>query len=110
MGRVFRVYVDSAKVFSCRECHTQLTCAEEIISKNFQGSSGKAYLFDLVVNVCSGPLEERRLMTGLHVVADVFCNTCQSPVGWKYEEAQDPSQKYKEGKFVLELAKTHRGD
>lgn len=26
------------------------------------------------------------------------------------EEAEDPSQKYKEGKFILELAKTHRGD
>lgn len=33
MGKVFRVYVDSAKVFSCRQCKTQLSCAEEIISK-----------------------------------------------------------------------------
>lgn len=33
MGKVFRVYLDSAKVFSCRHCKTQLSCAEEIISK-----------------------------------------------------------------------------
>lgn len=78
MGKVFRVYLDSAKVFSCRHCKTQLSCAEEIISKarpvvvtvclyalsrhlfahfvllflspcvrqNFQGRSGKAYLFE----------------------------------------------------------------
>ncbi|GAB9469553.1 hypothetical protein Gpo141_00006829 [Globisporangium polare] len=117
MGKVFRVYLDSAKVFSCRHCKTQLSCAEEIISKarpvvvtNFQGRSGKAYLFETAVNVNTGPPEERTLMTGLHVVADLYCNTCWSPVGWKYEEAEDPSQKYKEGKFILELAKTHRGD
>uniref|UniRef100_K3XBN4 Protein yippee-like n=1 Tax=Globisporangium ultimum (strain ATCC 200006 / CBS 805.95 / DAOM BR144) TaxID=431595 RepID=K3XBN4_GLOUD len=87
MGKVFEVYVDSAKVFCCRQCKAQLS-----------------------VNVCTGPPEERTLMTGEHVVVDLFCNTCWSPVGWKYEEAQDPSQKYKEGKFILELAKTHRGD
>lgn len=36
------------------------------------------------VNVSTGPPEERTLMTGLHVVADLYCNTCWSPVGWKY--------------------------
>jgi hypothetical protein len=72
--------------------------------QNFQGTSGKAYLFDSAyvgggcmegveissdspwgrVNVCTGPPEERVLMTGLHVVVDLYCNTCRSPVGWKY--------------------------
>ncbi|KAF4317571.1 hypothetical protein BBO99_00006803 [Phytophthora kernoviae] len=46
------------------------------------------------------------LMTGLHVVLDLYCNTCWSPVGWKYKEAHEASEKYKEGKFILELAKT----
>ncbi|ETI56882.1 hypothetical protein F441_00745 [Phytophthora nicotianae CJ01A1] len=74
--------------------------------QNFQGTSGKAYLFDTAVNVCTGPPEERMLMTGLHVVLDLYCNTCWSPVGWKYKEAHNASEKYKEGKFILELAKT----
>lgn len=43
------------------------------------------YLFiSCSVNVSTGPPEERTLMTGLHVVADLYCNTCWSPVGWKY--------------------------
>ncbi|GLE04662.1 hypothetical protein PINS_up013641 [Pythium insidiosum] len=50
------------------------------------------------------------LMTGLHVVVDVYCNTCWNHLGWKYEEAHEEKEKYKIGKIVLELAKTNRGD
>ncbi|CAI5728245.1 unnamed protein product [Hyaloperonospora brassicae] len=106
MGRVFEEFVDSSCVFRCAECHAHLARNEDIISKKFQGTSGKAYLFGAAVNVCTGPPEERMLMTGLHVVLDLYCNTCWSVVGWKYKEAHNASEKYKEGKFILELAKT----
>ena len=43
-------------------------------------------------------------MTGLHAVADIFCECCKTPLGWKYERAFESSQKYKEGKFIIELA------
>lgn len=35
-------------------------------------------------NVALGEKEERRLMTGAHVVADIHCNVCDSVLGWKY--------------------------
>ncbi|KAL6977463.1 hypothetical protein U1Q18_026262 [Sarracenia purpurea var. burkii] len=57
------------------------------------------------VNVTVGEREERMMMTGLHTVADIFCVGCGSIVGWKYEFAHDKSQKYKEGKSVLERFK-----
>ncbi|ONI24593.1 hypothetical protein PRUPE_2G248800 [Prunus persica] len=57
------------------------------------------------VNVTSGEREERMMMTGLHTVADIFCVGCGSIVGWKYETAHEKSQKYKEGKSVLERVK-----
>ncbi|CAJ2670718.1 unnamed protein product [Trifolium pratense] len=66
---------------------------------------GKAYLFDNVVNVTVGEKENRMMITGLHTVVDIFCVTCGSIVGWKYETAYDKSQKYKEGKFILERYK-----
>lgn len=64
-------------------------------------------------------------MTGQHVVADVHCADCTALVGWKYVRrlsywpltersprplfpqlsAQEASQKYKEGRFVLEKAR-----
>ena len=59
-------------------------------------------------------------MAGLHAVADIFCDCCKTTLGqsistfaiqysllssgWKYEHAFESSQKYKEGKFIIELA------
>ncbi|KAK4389853.1 protein yippee-like [Sesamum angolense] len=52
-----------------------------------------------------GPKEDRQLMTGLHTVADVYCGDCREILGWKYEKAYEETQKYKEGKFILEKSK-----
>ncbi|KAB1224331.1 Protein yippee-like [Morella rubra] len=69
---------------------------------SFHSRHGKAYLFDKVVNVTVGEQEERLMITGLHTVVDIFCVGCGSLVGWKYEAAHEKSQKYKEGRFILE--------
>uniref|UniRef100_A0A8V1AAS7 Yippee like 4 n=1 Tax=Gallus gallus TaxID=9031 RepID=A0A8V1AAS7_CHICK len=52
--------------------------------QSFQGSHGRAYLFNSVVNVGCGPAEQRLLLTGLHSVADIFCESCKTTLGWKY--------------------------
>ena len=68
-------------------------------------------------------------MTGMHTVADICCVSCNTVLGWKYvspaclhaalssaraatqlmrcgqEAAVEESQKYKEGKYILEKAK-----
>ncbi|KAH9767058.1 protein yippee-like [Citrus sinensis] len=62
------------------------------------------------VNVSVGEKEERLMMTGMHTVADIFCVGCGSIVGWKYETAHEKSQKYKEGKSVLERFKVSGPD
>lgn len=36
------------------------------------------------VNISMGVKEDRNLITGLHTVADVYCNSCQTVLGWKY--------------------------
>jgi len=54
------------------------------------------------VNVKMGKKEERPLLTGVHTVADVFCIGCNDRLGWYYYKASDHSQKYKEGKYLLE--------
>ncbi|KAF7141760.1 hypothetical protein RHSIM_Rhsim06G0202500 [Rhododendron simsii] len=70
--------------------------------KAFHCRRGKAYLFNNAVNLTYGPHEERVMLSGMHTVVDIFCCCCGQIVGWKYESAQEKSQKYKEGKFVLE--------
>ncbi|KAL3812016.1 hypothetical protein ACHAXA_001323, partial [Cyclostephanos tholiformis] len=81
---------------------THLTSHDDIISKSFHGRRGRAYLLDQCVNVITGPPEERMLMTGLHTVSDISCKRCGTLVGWTYARAHDASQRYKEGKFIIE--------
>lgn len=68
-------------------------------------SSGRAFLFSHAANIVEGPKEDRHLLTGLHTVADVYCADCGELLGWTYKRAFEESQKYKEGKIVLEKFK-----
>ena len=91
-------------------CRTHAAYHDDIIAKEFRGRRGRAYLFADVSNVTLGEAEDRWLLTGLHSVRDAHCLSCNSLMGWKYERAYEPSQKYKEGKFVIEKAGvTHEG-
>jgi hypothetical protein len=67
-------------------------------------------LFAECRNLLQGPIESRQLLTGRHEVADVTCSTCDMQVGWTYLGADEPDQKYKIGKIVLELKFIFRGD
>jgi Yippee zinc-binding/DNA-binding /Mis18, centromere assembly len=126
MGRIFKRYLEGPQIFCCLDCKTQLSTHDQIISKSFHGRGGKAYLFNSAINVTQGPLEKRMLITGevsnsfakcsgfsatdtvccshsfctgMHTVADIYCVCCEGLLGWRYEEADEPSQKYKEGTF-----------
>jgi len=88
--------------YRCRYCHSPLALADDVLSRSFNCSHGRAYLFNNAVNVSVGPAEERTMLSGLHTVCDVFCCCCGQILGWKYVTANDKSQKHKEGKFVLE--------
>ncbi|XP_075218165.1 yippee-like isoform X1 [Lycorma delicatula] len=105
MVKTFQAYLPHChRTYSCIHCRAHLANHDELISKSFQGSQGRAYLFNSVVNVGCGPAEERVLLTGLHAVADIYCECCKTTLGWKYEHAFESSQKYKEGKYIIELA------
>jgi len=54
------------------------------------------------VNVREGEPSERKMTTGDHTVRDIYCVKCNTILGWKYDFAYDVSQKYKEGKYILE--------
>ena len=83
MGKIFLEYVEAPDVQVCAGGRAPRR-RTAIISKAFQGRHGRANLFSDVVNVNSGPTENRLLLTGLHVVADIYCNGCETRLGWKY--------------------------
>ncbi|KAK3015500.1 hypothetical protein RJ639_005382, partial [Escallonia herrerae] len=93
MGRLFLISLEGS-TYSCKHCQTQLALLDDMVSKSFHSKHGKAYLFEKVVNVTVGEEEERMMITGMHTVADIFC-----------ESAHEKCQKYKEGKFILERFK-----
>lgn len=105
MGKTFEVYLPPTQcIYYCIHCRAHLASQDELISKGFHGYLGRAYLFNSVVNIDCGEPEQRVLLTGLHAIADIYCLTCETVVGWKYKHAFEESEKYKEGKYVIEVA------
>ena len=127
MGLAYNVYLNAKRIYGCKNCKTHLADHDEIISRvknhtnhilflafplanhllsshsqNFRGQHGKAYLFATTVNTLSGEPAERNMTTGRHVVRDIACRQCKEVVGWKYDRAYESTEKYKEGKFILE--------
>ncbi|EFJ30297.1 hypothetical protein SELMODRAFT_90605 [Selaginella moellendorffii] len=105
MGQIIQEYLSGNRIYCCSNCHAHAADHEEVVSKQFHGRYGRAYLFNKVVNVFLGPKEERNLITGLHTVNDIYCICCQQVLGWKYDTAYEEREKYKEGKFIIEKKK-----
>ncbi|GLT56100.1 hypothetical protein SLA2020_291720 [Shorea laevis] len=100
-----KAYMAARLPYCCYKCGNIVCCHDDIVSKDFQASHGRAFLFSHVTNVTDGPEEERMMLTGLHTVADVSCHDCGEALGWKYIHAVEELEKYKEGKTVLEKFK-----
>ncbi|KAE9410784.1 yippee-domain-containing protein [Gymnopus androsaceus JB14] len=80
-----------------------------MIRSAFNGLQGKAYLIDAVVNVILGEPYNRPMTTGNHTIRDIMCIKCNTTLGWRYDKAPEASQKYKEGKFLLEIVRLQPG-
>lgn len=104
MGRKFLDHMGGSRLFSCAHCDTNLTNRSELISTRFTGSTGRAYLFNKVVNLSYSEVQDRMMITGRHMVRDVFCKNCEEKLGWMYEFATEDNQRYKEGRIILERA------
>ena len=49
------------------------------------------FYFICRVNIACGRAEERILLTGLHAVADIYCSSCRTTLGWKYVSIEQDS-------------------
>ncbi|KAF5234802.1 hypothetical protein FAUST_7426 [Fusarium austroamericanum] len=101
----------SPNTLRCSTCSADIAFASQVISKGFTGRYGRAFLVappalpapQTLSNIRIGKSENRQLVTGWHVVADINCGACSSKLGWKYVDAKEQGQKYKVGKFILEM-------
>lgn len=116
----------------CARCASDLALSTQIISKGFTGRHGRAYLVapssssispnplalrtakaknDALPNLPNTYTHKpvpRQLVTGAHTVGDISCAQCGSVLGWKYVSAEEESQRYKVGKFILETKRVCR--
>lgn len=109
----------STSYLRCARCLSDLCPTSQIISKGFTGRHGRAYLVappspshsfrprssrdaGLLPNTFADKAVPRQLVTGAHTVADISCAQCGIRLGWKYVAAEEETQRYKVGKFILE--------
>ncbi|BGP18445.1 hypothetical protein JCM10213v2_006511 [Rhodosporidiobolus nylandii] len=88
--------------YRCATCTLELTLQDELVSRAFQGGSGPAFLVRSAVNVETGDKVRKMLLSGKHTIAPLKCSGCGTELGWKYFVSPGSSQKYKEGKVILE--------
>lgn len=65
--------------------------------------AGRAFLFKRVVNLTFTPIQDRVMLTGRHMVRDVYCKNCKTKLGWMYEYATEDTQKYVEYALLPDL-------
>ena len=105
-GGAYRKFV----TYGCRHCRNHLSSSLQIISKDYRGKTGDAYLISSVCNVLEDKVETRSMLTGEYLVCDIVCNLCKRVLGWKYLKSERKEQRYKEGKYILELKTICRCD
>ncbi|GIY20583.1 protein yippee-like 5 [Caerostris darwini] len=110
MGKIFLEHIGGSRMFSCAGCDTILTNRNELISTRFTGATGRAFLFNKVVNLIYSEVQDRVMLTGRHMVRDVSCKNCEAKLGWIYEFATEENQRYKEGRVILERALVTESD
>ena len=97
-------HLSQPTVYACRCCRTHLASNAEIVSRDFRGNTGDAYLVKDLLNVANGPVERKAMLTGTYLICTTKCNLCKTVIGWKYLKSDRRQQRYKEGMYTLEVS------
>ena len=77
--RHLQLYItDTDTVTVCRKCRTHITDDRHIVSRAFQGTTGRAYLYSHVINIVNLPSPEQSHGDTDSEVEDLVDNTVQS--------------------------------
>lgn len=91
------------RVIVCDECLAHLCLSNLVLSDQFWGLSGDAYLVDKLINIlCDSKDLETRMQTGVYLINKIRCLQCDAKLGWHYKKSYKYSEYYKEGKYVIE--------
>jgi hypothetical protein len=90
----------------CKACGTYITnplllCKSAPL--RFSGYSGRAALFQEIYNANFSKPQAQLMLTGAHTVQLISCSNCEIYLGFKFVKAHHSSEKWKEGRCLLEL-------
>ncbi|KAG0656278.1 hypothetical protein C6P46_000346 [Rhodotorula mucilaginosa] len=89
-------------LFRCQQCTLPLALTDSLVSRAFQGSSGPAILVRNACNVKEGERENK-----LYAVPAAVQNS-GGAMCVRFFVSPDSSQKYKEGKYILEKSRIYK--
>lgn len=94
----------SDQVYRCKRCHSHICTKSLVVAGDFTGNYGPAMFVTGVLNTELGEdTERKRMVTGRYEIKSLLCHQCHEDLGWKYLYSESDRQKYKEGKYVVEL-------
>ena len=51
MGKIYKYFNKGSYVYCCKKCGTDISSRDDLVSKNFRGKTGEAYLFNKAINI-----------------------------------------------------------
>lgn len=64
MGKIYKYFSQGTFVYCCKKCGTDISNRDDLVSKNFRGKTGEAYLFNRVINIKKGIKKDVNFSTG----------------------------------------------
>ncbi|EIE18204.1 hypothetical protein COCSUDRAFT_68340 [Coccomyxa subellipsoidea C-169] len=107
MGRPFLEYVkDGSTKYTCRCCSCDVASSSGLVWQGVMGAARQpAVLLRDTVNLEPlGDARSERLSSGRYTLVDVTCRGCATILGWRYQEAKNRDEKYKEGCALLQIS------
>ena len=90
------------QIITCKGCSSHLCLSDLILSDNFNGASGPAYLVEDLINIeFNLQSEETPMKTGVYKINKVKCHQCKNQLGWYYKNLIHLLKLIKKGNLLL---------
>jgi len=88
---------------ACKQCKALICSSGSLVSSSYRGFAGKAALAVDVTNVRYDRPSIQLMTSGAYTIQEIVCLGCSSYLGWKMIHAHERTERWKEGKHILEL-------
>jgi len=88
---------------ACKQCGALVCSLQSLVSSSYRGFAGKAALTTEATNVRYDRPSIQLMTSGAYTIQEIVCLGCSAYLGWKMIHAHERTERWKEGKHILEL-------